>query len=91
MAGKHFGDPRIRAETRALEAHKANVERLQMEPEAPRWVFRLDPYPLRLDPLPIISRSMRKYTIDFSGEIPPEKLFSILMKVEAEIRDAFIS
>jgi len=81
---------RIRSEKEATRMLKADTERSQMEPAKPAWVFRLDPYPLRLDPLPIISKSLRKYTIDFSGEIPPEKLFSILMKVEGEIRAAFL-
>jgi hypothetical protein len=60
-----------------------NAERLQMEQSRPDWVFRIVVYPRMIQPL-------NEYQIFFNGKIQPERLLKIMLRVEADLKDAFI-
>jgi hypothetical protein len=54
-----------------------------MEQSRPNWVFRIVVYPRVLQPL-------NEYQIVFNGKIQPERLLKIMLRVEADLKDAFI-
>jgi hypothetical protein len=73
----------IKAEKQLTRELQVNAERLQMEQSKPDWVFRIVVYPRVLQPL-------NEYQIVFNGKIQPERLLKIMLRVEADIKDAFI-
>jgi hypothetical protein len=73
----------VRTEKQVTRTLQINAERLQMEQSKPDWVFRIVVYPRVLQPL-------NEYQIVFNGRIQPERLLKIMLRVEADIKDAFL-